>query len=96
MDQIFGKVLSGELKLNFFGLAGGSRTWKGAFAIQSKTIRQVETEKSEAPSYSNILQHNGGATRGESAGRIFQKYFHKIEDISRLRGQILMKSCPDG
>ena len=33
MDEIFGKVLSGELKLNFFGPAGGSRTRKGAFAL---------------------------------------------------------------
>ena len=55
MDQIFGKVLSGELKLNFFGPAGGSRTRKGAFAIPSKTIWLVETEKSETPSYGNIL-----------------------------------------
>ena len=55
MDQIFGKVLSGELKLNFFGPAGGSRTRKGAFALESKSIWPVETEKSEAPSYSNIL-----------------------------------------
>ena len=38
MDQIFGKVVSGELNLNFFGPAGGSRTWKIAFALQSKTI----------------------------------------------------------
>ena len=32
MDRIFGKVISGELKLIFFGPAGGSRTRKGAFA----------------------------------------------------------------
>ena len=32
MDKIFGKVPSGEIQLNFSGPAGGSRTWKGAFA----------------------------------------------------------------
>ena len=38
MDQIFGKVFSGELKVNFFGPAGGSRTRKGAFAPKNETI----------------------------------------------------------
>ena len=44
MHQIKKKVISGELKLNFFGPAGGLRTRKGAFALQSKTIWVVETE----------------------------------------------------
>ena len=30
MDQIFEKVLTGEVKVNFFGPAGGSRTLAGA------------------------------------------------------------------
>ena len=38
MDQMFGKVLSAELKLNFSGPAGGSRIRKGAFAVKSETI----------------------------------------------------------
>ena len=56
----------------------------------------VETENSEAPSYSNILYHNGGANRAEHAWRIFQKSFHVFVNISRLRGQILAKSVLDG
>ena len=32
MDQIVGKVQSGEIQLNFSGPAGGSRTRKGAVA----------------------------------------------------------------
>ena len=44
MDKIFGKVPSGERYLNFLGPAGGSRTWKGAFAFQEHTIWLVETE----------------------------------------------------
>ena len=42
MDQIFEKVFSGKLELNFLGPAGGSRTRKGAFAVQSKTNWLVE------------------------------------------------------
>ena len=38
IDQIFGKVLSGELELKFSGPAGGSRTRKGAFAPKNETI----------------------------------------------------------
>ena len=44
MDQIFGKVQSGAIYLNFLGPAGGSRTRKGAFALQENTIWLVETE----------------------------------------------------
>ena len=44
IDKIFGKVPSGERYLNFLGPAGGSRTWKGAFASQEHTIWLVETE----------------------------------------------------
>ena len=44
MDQFFGKVLSGERYLNFFGPAGGERTWKGAFALQDNITWLVETE----------------------------------------------------
>ena len=44
MDQIFGKVRPGERYLNFLGSAGGSRTWKGAFACQSNATWLVETE----------------------------------------------------
>ena len=36
------------------------------------------------------------ANRGKEAWRIFQKLFHKIEDISQLRGQNLMKTVHDG
>ena len=32
LDNIFEKVQSGEIYFNFLGPAGGSRTWKGAFA----------------------------------------------------------------
>ena len=44
IDKIFGKVPSGERYLNFFGPAAGSRTRKGAFALQENTIWLVETE----------------------------------------------------
>ena len=44
MDQIFGKVQSGAIYLNFLGPPGGSRTRKGAFALQNNTIWLVETE----------------------------------------------------
>ena len=44
IDKIFRKVPSGERYLNFLGLAGGSRTWKGAFALQDNITWLVETE----------------------------------------------------
>ena len=44
IDKIFRKVPSGAIYLNFLGPAGGSRTWKGAFALQENTIWLVETE----------------------------------------------------
>ena len=43
MDQIFRKVPS-ERYLNFLGPAGGSRTWKVAFALQDNITWLVETE----------------------------------------------------
>ena len=44
MDQIFGKVQPGAIYLNFLGPAGGSRTRKGAFALQDNITWLVETE----------------------------------------------------
>ena len=44
MEQIFGKVPSGAIYLNIFGPAGGSRTRKGAFALQDNITWLVETE----------------------------------------------------
>ena len=44
MDQIFRKVLSGAIYLNFLGPAGGPRTRKGAFAFQYNITWLVETE----------------------------------------------------
>ena len=44
MDKIFGKVLSGAIYLIFFRPAGGSRTRKGAFALQFNITWLVETE----------------------------------------------------
>ena len=44
MDQIFEKVLTGEVKVNFFGPAGGSRTLAGAEPPGMNTTWLVETE----------------------------------------------------
>ena len=61
MDNIFGKVPSGEIYLNFLGPAGGSRTRKGAFALQENTIWLVETEIA----FSVEEQHFIGTTAGQ-------------------------------
>ena len=53
MDQIFGKVLSGELKLNFFGPAGGSRTRKGAFA--PGRAEKIEFELTREHFFKNLV-----------------------------------------
>ena len=41
--------------------------------IQRQGKWLVETENSDAPSYSNLLKHNGGANRAEHTWRIFPK-----------------------
>ena len=92
MDQIFGKVLSGELKLNFSGSAGGSRTRKGAFALKSETIWLVETETAFSVEQQYFSRTTSGANCAESGLRFFEKYFHKNGDISRPCGQILLRS----
>ena len=61
MDQIFGKVPSGEIYLNFLGPVGGSRTRNGAFAFQEHTIWLVETEIA----FSVEEQHFIGTTAGQ-------------------------------
>ena len=66
MDQIFGKVLPGAIYLNSFGPAGGSRTRKGAFALQENTIWLVETEIA----FSVEEQHFIGTTAGEITAKV--------------------------
>ena len=61
IDNFFGKVPSGERYLNFLGPAGGSRTRKGAFALQENTIWLVETEIA----FSVEEQHFIGTTAGQ-------------------------------
>ena len=61
MDQIFGKVPSGAIYLNFLGPAGGSRTRKGAFAFQDNITWLVETEIA----FSVEEQHFIGTTAGQ-------------------------------
>ena len=43
-----------------------------------------------------LYWHNSGANSLQKYMRIFQKVWHKILNISRPCGQILMKSCPAG
>ena len=61
MEHIFGKVQSGATYLNFLGPAGGSRTWKGALALQDNITWLVETEIA----FSVEEQHFIGTTAGQ-------------------------------
>ena len=92
MDQIFGKVLPGEVKLNFSGPAGGSRTRKGAFALESETIWLVETEIAFSVEQQYLSRTYSEPNWGESDRRIFEKYFHKNDDISRSSLRIPLRS----
>ena len=92
MDQIFGKVFSGEIKLNFSGPAVGSRTRKGAFAFESETIWLVETEIAFSVEQQYFSRTTSEANCGESNGRFFEKYFHKNCDISRSSLSISLRS----
>ena len=73
MDQIFGKVRSGEIELNFSRPARGSRTRKGAFAIQENTIWLVETEIAFSVEQQYFSRTTSGANCAESGLRIFEK-----------------------
>ena len=96
IDKIFRKVPSGERYLNFLGPAGGSRTWKGAFALQENTIWLVETEIAFFVEQQYFSRTTSGANCGKSGLRIFEKYFHKNGDISSSCGQILLRSFQSG
>ena len=82
MDQIFGKVPSGEIQLNLSRPAGGSRTRKGAFALQENSIWLVETEIAFSVEQQHFSRTTSGANCGKSDRRIFEKYFTKRK-ISR-------------
>ena len=73
MDQIFGKVPSGAIYLNFLGPAGGSRTRKGAFALQANTIWLVETEIAFSVEQQYFSRTTSGANCGKSGLRFFGK-----------------------
>ena len=92
MDQLFGKVLSGELKLTFFGPAGGSRTRKGAFAPKSEFIWLVETEIAFSVDQQYFSRTTSEPDCGESVRRFFEVFFYKNGDISRSSRQISLRS----
>ena len=96
IDKIFRKVPSGERYLNFLGPAGGSRTRKGAFALQENTIWLVETEIAFSVEQQYFSRTTSGANCGKSDRRIFEKYFHKNGDISSSCRQILLRSFQSG
>ena len=66
IDNFFRKVPSGERYLNFLGPAGGSRTRKGAFALQDNITWLVETEIA----FSVEEQHFIGTTAGEITAKV--------------------------
>ena len=66
MDQIFGKVLFGAIYPIIFSPAGGSRTRKGAFALQDNITWLVETEIA----FSVEEQHFIGTTAGETTSKV--------------------------
>ena len=82
MDQIFGKVPSGAIYLNFFGPAGGSRTRKGAFAFQENTIWLVETEIAFSVEQQYFSEQQAGQIVAKVACAFSKNIFTKME-ISR-------------
>ena len=96
MDQIFGKVPSGAIYLNLFGPARGSRTRKGAFALQENTIWLVETEMAFFVKQQYFSRTTSGANCAESGLRFFEKYFDKNGDISSSCRQIWLRSFQSG
>ena len=68
--------------------------------VRSPQIRLIATwpvETEMLPEQSNTsLGNNGGANRAEMVRRIFQKYFHKIEDSSGSNRWISLRIVLDG
>ena len=77
MDHFFGKVPSGERYLNFSGPAGGSRTRKGAFALQEHTTWLVETEIAFSVEEQHFIGTTAGQIEAKRACGFSEKYFTK-------------------
>ena len=77
MDQIFGKVPSGAIYLNFLGRAGGSRTWKGAFALQDNITWLVETEIAFFVEQQYFISTTAGQIEANRACGFSKQYFTK-------------------
>ena len=92
MDQIFGKLLSGEPKLNFFGPAGGSRTRKGAFALKSEFTWLVETEIAFSVNSNTCREQQARQIVAKVIGGFSKFFFNKNGDISRSGRQISLRS----
>ena len=83
------KVLAAELKLNFFGPAGGSRTRKGAFALKSEFTWLVETEIAFSVEQQYLSRTMSEPNCGESDRRIFEVFLTKMvisrDPVDRFR-----------
>ena len=68
---------SGERHLNFSGPAGGSRTQKGAFALQDNIIWLVETEIAFSVEQQYFIAQQRGKLKRKGHA-LFFVLFHKI------------------
>ena len=77
MDQIFGKVPPGAIYLNLLGPAGGSRTQKGAFALQDNITWLVETEIAFFVEQQYFISTTAGQIEAKGACAFSENYFTK-------------------
>ena len=84
IDKIFGKMPSGERYLNFLGPAGGSRTWKGAFALQDNITWLVETEIAFSIEEQYFISRTAGQIHFKSACAFSKKNAQNLEYLVAL------------
>ena len=77
MDQIFGKVPSGGIYLNFLGPAGGSHTRKGALAFQYNVTWLVETEIAFSVEEQYFIAQQRGKLKRKGHALFPNNYFTK-------------------
>ena len=84
IDKIFRKAPSGKKYLNLLGPAGGSRTWKGAFAFQEHTIWLVETEIAFSVEESYFIAQQRGKFTSKVHADFRKNFAQNLEYLAAL------------
>ena len=78
MVRFWGKMLAADVSCNFGGPAGGSRTWKGAFAPRGDATWLVETEMAFSSRRVILSRRKRRQIVARLLGGFSKKYFTKM------------------